>query len=120
MLKFKFKLKLELKLYFQDLILYAQREKKSWIMIDFYADWCGPCKRLAPIIQDLAEKNTNKKLMICKIDIENPEGGKISNLFNTFLSCFDCFINKFNLRTGGVHLLNFLGDYLIHYFNITI
>ena len=38
-------------------------------VIDFYADWCGPCKRVAPIMDDLAEKY-NGKVKIYKINTD--------------------------------------------------
>lgn len=38
-------------------------------IIDFYADWCGPCKMVAPILEDLA-KEYNGKLNVYKIDTE--------------------------------------------------
>ena len=64
------------------LLAYAQAQQSSWIFIDFYADWCGPCKRLAPIIEKIAQDNTRSDLMICKIDIEHPAGYAISALLN--------------------------------------
>ena len=42
------------------------------VLVDFYADWCGPCKMLAPILQELAEESAVYK--ICKLNIdEAPE-----------------------------------------------
>jgi thioredoxin 1 len=38
-------------------------------IIDFYADWCGPCKMVAPILEELA-KEYDGKLDIYKIDTE--------------------------------------------------
>lgn len=38
-------------------------------IIDFYADWCGPCKMVAPILEDLAIEYTDK-LVIYKVDTE--------------------------------------------------
>lgn len=38
-------------------------------IIDFYADWCGPCKMVAPILEELA-REYNGKLNIYKVDTE--------------------------------------------------
>jgi thioredoxin 1 len=37
-------------------------------IIDFYADWCGPCKMVAPILEDLS--NENPDVIIYKVDTE--------------------------------------------------
>jgi thioredoxin len=42
---------------------------KSPAIIDFYADWCGPCKALSPILEELAEEYKGK-LEIYKVDTE--------------------------------------------------
>ena len=45
-------------------------EKK--VLLDFYADWCGPCRMVAPIVEDLAEEHPEYK--VCKINVdEQPE-----------------------------------------------
>ena len=38
-------------------------------IIDFYADWCGPCKMVAPILEDLAKEYAGK-ITVYKIDTE--------------------------------------------------
>ncbi len=37
-------------------------------IIDFYADWCGPCKMVAPILEELS--NENPEIVIYKVDTE--------------------------------------------------
>lgn len=42
------------------------------VLIDFYADWCGPCKMLAPTIDALAR--TRDDIKVCKVNVdEQPE-----------------------------------------------
>lgn len=38
-------------------------------IIDFYADWCGPCKMVAPVLEELA-KEFDGKIIIYKVDTE--------------------------------------------------
>ena len=47
-------------------------------IVDFYADWCGPCKAVAPVLEELA-KEYNGRLVIYKIDTEQEE--ELSQLF---------------------------------------
>lgn len=42
------------------------------VLVDFWATWCGPCKMLAPTIDEISKENTDFK--VCKVDIDqNPE-----------------------------------------------
>jgi thioredoxin 1 len=42
---------------------------KTPVLIDFYATWCGPCKMMAPIIDDIA-KDYAGKLKVVKVDVD--------------------------------------------------
>ena len=43
-------------------------QSEKTVLVDFYADWCGPCKMLSPIIDEVAEEIENVK--VCKINID--------------------------------------------------
>lgn len=42
------------------------------VFVDFYANWCGPCKMLAPIVEQLADKHSDVKVV--KIDVDQEQG----------------------------------------------
>ena len=41
------------------------------VLIDFYADWCGPCKAYSPIVESVA--NENEDIKVVKIDVDNAQ-----------------------------------------------
>ena len=60
---------------FKDKIFNYEKEKE-WsyagelpVLIDFYADWCGPCKMVAPILEELSNEYAGR-LTIYKVDTE--------------------------------------------------
>jgi len=41
------------------------------VLIDFYADWCGPCKMFSPVVESVA--NENEDVKVVKINVDNAQ-----------------------------------------------
>lgn len=82
-------------------------ECKGLVVIDLYADWCGPCRMLAPVLAEL--ENEYPDVKFCKINVDNdPELAKAFNVKNipmvafvkdnTFADMSIGFVPKENLK----------------------
>ena len=55
-------------------------DTKSWevdvinsdipVFVDFWAEWCGPCKQLAPLVEDIASEHKDD-ITVCKMDVDS-------------------------------------------------
>jgi len=43
--------------------------KKDKVLVDFYADWCGPCQMLSPVLEEISKKHND--LEIIKVNTDN-------------------------------------------------
>jgi len=43
------------------------------VLVDFHADWCGPCKMIAPIMDNIAHENQGR-VIVAKVDVDRAQG----------------------------------------------
>ena len=57
---------------FNDVVLKSDKP----VLVDYCAEWCGPCKMVAPILEELSEE-LKDKLTIAKLDVDNNKDSAI-------------------------------------------
>ena len=56
---------------------YAELTKSGEVLIDFYADWCGPCKMMSPVLDQI---KSDGKLKVFKVNID--QQSELSDMFS--------------------------------------
>lgn len=51
---------------------FASQTKNGVVLVDFHANWCGPCRTLAPVLEQVA-KEVKGKAVVGKVDIDNEQ-----------------------------------------------
>lgn len=66
------------------------------VLVDFWADWCGPCKMMAPVVEEL-EKEMGNEVKFAKVNIDEcPDLAEKYNVMS--IPTFKCFKN--GVETG--------------------
>ncbi len=73
--------------------------ENKYVVCDFFADWCMPCKMLAPILEDIA--NDYPEIVFCKVNVDNDED--LARQYRID------FIPNVNLFKDGVKVSSFSG-----------
>lgn len=70
---------------FLEKVVDYEKDSENWnylgekpAIIDFYADWCGPCKKVAPILEELADEYGDD-IIIYKVNVDNEQ--ELAGLF---------------------------------------
>ena len=63
-------------------------EENKVVVVDFYADWCGPCRAMAPVLEELSNEREDAKFY--KVNVDDAED-LASGLKVQYIPCFFIF-----------------------------
>ena len=58
----------------------AVKGSEKTVLLDFYADWCGPCRMVAPVVEEIAKERDD--VLVGKINVD--ESPELANTFGVF------------------------------------
>jgi len=73
------------------------------VMVDFFAEWCGPCKMLGPIIDEIAEEYQDKSVKIVKLNVE--ESPQTAQKFGVMSIPTSIYFKNGEVKETGVGLM---------------
>jgi thioredoxin 1 len=93
-------------------LVFQEQIDTKWAIVDFYADWCGPCKIAAKTFQSIAEEFPDKSVKFIKVDTEVFEDS-VDNFGLKGLPVFGVFkdgklVKKHEGNIGKEKLLEFI------------
>ncbi len=53
---------------------------KGTVVVDFYADWCAPCRMIGPVLEQISDEHSDIKVV--KVDVDVPENNVLASQFN--------------------------------------
>lgn len=84
----------------QQLVDILKQHYDSLVVLDFYADWCGPCKRLGPILENYAE--TYSGVVLVKANADSDELDELTRHYKVQSLPTVIFFHQNNIVQNGV------------------
>lgn len=90
-------LKIESVEQFKDLV-----SNNNKVLVDFYADWCGPCRMMGPVVEEIS--NENSSTVVAKVNVDDL--GELAEMFGIFSIPTLIVFNGGNLKTKFTGVTN--------------